>query len=115
MPTLCYAPSPVGARDRLRDRDGLAPNRRGVAADSRLAPKLRPGDTRAPQRSPIAQDVIAQAGEVVLARDAVPGEDPAAAAGGRAAAQHELPVSVTPFAGWSRNAPRCRSRGRPSP
>ncbi len=60
--------------------------------------RLRPGGEAGPDpaaRTPLARDVVAQGGEVVLARDADPWSDPALVLRvARAAAQHDLPISA---------------------
>jgi [protein-PII] uridylyltransferase len=67
---------------------------RGSSSKRRLlAPFLPPG----PDRFGLAKDVVAQGGEVVLARDADPGADPVLVLrAARAAAEHDLPLA--PFA-----------------
>ncbi len=58
---------------------------------------LRPLAPAAPERVPLAHNVVAQDGEVVLARDADPWVDPLLVLrAARAAAEHDLPLS--PFA-----------------
>ena len=71
----------------------------------------------APERVPLAEGVVEQDGEVVLARAARPERDPvlplraaAAAAAGRTAA-----VACTPCAGWPPPPARCPCRGPPRP
>ncbi len=68
-----------------------------------------------PVREGIARDVVAQAGEVVLSRDADPRADPGLVLrAARAAARTNYRSRRTPSTGWSRSPPRSASRGRPS-
>ena len=76
---------------------------RRVAAGQRRAPRsllgrLRPGAGAGPDpavRTPLAKDVVAQGGEVVLARDADPWADPGLVLRvARAAAVADLPISA---------------------
>lgn len=84
--TLAYA-TDVG----WRRVAALAP-----AANRTLLRRLRPGGSGIPsaERRPLAKDVVAQAGEVVLARDADPWADPELVLRvARAAATADLPIS----------------------
>jgi [protein-PII] uridylyltransferase len=86
----------------------------------RVAPAPRPslrqrlfGGSAAPVREGIARDIVAQDGEVVLARDASPGTDPGLVLrAARAAAENELP-----FAGYTldRLAAECAPVPEPWP
>jgi [protein-PII] uridylyltransferase len=57
--------------------------------------RLRPGAPDLANRTPLAKDVVAQDGEVVLARDADPLADPVLTLRvARAAAEHDLPIAT---------------------
>ena len=81
----------------------------------RVAPAPRPSlrqrlfsGSSGPVREGIARDVVAQDGEVVLARDASPATDPGLVLrAARAAAENELP-----FAGYTLDRLRAESRAR---
>ncbi|MCW2539088.1 MAG: glnD [Frankiales bacterium] len=61
---------------------------------SRFRRRRSSGGPELPLRTPLAQDVVAQGGEVVLARDADPWADPALVLRvARAAAESDLPIS----------------------
>ena len=72
--------------------------RRVEAQSNRSSPRrwpFGPGRSAAPQRVGIAKNVVAQDGEVVLARDADPWADPGLALRvARAAAEQNLPISL---------------------
>jgi [protein-PII] uridylyltransferase len=78
----------------------------------------RPRSRRQAERRPLADGVVEQDGEVVLARAADPADDPvlvlrAAAAAAQAGPAHRMPAAARPVAGPGPRRPAGPARGRP--
>ena len=119
--TTCCARSPTPAgRSRTpptrawRQVEGELAARRRTSALTRVLPGRR---APSPQRRPLADGVVEQDGEVVLARDADPWADPVLVL--RAAARRRPGRTCrwprTRWTGWRPSPRRCRRRGRPPP
>src|SRR5262249_60485022 len=120
--TIAYA-FDQSLRQAQRGQPGTSPSRaaRGWLAGGRLGGRARP----VPQRRPLADGLVEQDGEVVLARAADPARDPglplraraAAAEAGRAPAPRTpgRPAGGPPVAGARPPAPRHRPAPPPGP
>ena len=98
------------AGDRLRLRHDLAP---GPPPALRASAGFRRGAAPAPVRRPLADDVVEQDGEVVLARDATPADDAELVLRVAEAAARQRPADRADHAvPAARAARRCQSPGR---